>query len=88
MNKDKRALRAKAHHLNPVVSIGNKGLTKAVQLEIDQALNAHELIKIKMSIPKQDYPDTIKTIMAEQQADWIQTIGRIIVIYRHNSDKD
>ncbi|MBT7997201.1 MAG: YhbY family RNA-binding protein, partial [Betaproteobacteria bacterium] len=47
-NKTKRELKAKAHHLNPVVTIGDKGLSKPVLKELEIALDAHELIKIKI----------------------------------------
>ena len=41
-------MRALAHHLNPVVQVGNAGLTEGVQRQIDGALEAHELIKVKL----------------------------------------
>ena len=44
----RRALRAAAHHLNPVVSISQKGLTPSVLAEIDRCLKAHELIKLRL----------------------------------------
>ncbi|MEG0976764.1 MAG: YhbY family RNA-binding protein, partial [Comamonas sp.] len=44
----RREHRAEAHHLDPVVLIGGDGLTEAVQKEIDHALNAHGLIKIRV----------------------------------------
>ena len=46
--EQRRALRAKAHHLHPVVAVGTHGLTPAVLREIDIALKAHELIKIRV----------------------------------------
>src|SRR5665213_3199747 len=45
---ERRAMRANAHHLDPVVFIGQHGLTPAVQHEIDVALRAHELVKIRV----------------------------------------
>jgi RNA-binding protein len=47
-DKVKRELKAKAHHLNPVVTIGDKGLSKPVLKELDIALDAHELIKVRI----------------------------------------
>ena len=49
MNQDIKQLKAQSHSLKPVVIIGNNGLTEAVHQEIECALEAHELIKIKMS---------------------------------------
>ncbi|EJS89092.1 hypothetical protein AAUPMB_07522, partial [Pasteurella multocida subsp. multocida str. Anand1_buffalo] len=45
--KQKQFLKGLAHHLNPVVMIGNNGLTEGVLAEIDNALAHHELIKVK-----------------------------------------
>ena len=44
---ERKALKAKAHKLDPVVQIGDKGLTEQVIAEIDRALQAHELIKVR-----------------------------------------
>ena len=45
---ERRTQRAEAHHLDPVVLIGGDGLTAAVQKEVDAALNAHGLIKVRV----------------------------------------
>lgn len=78
-----RKLRATAHNLNPVVMIGQAGLTAAVLAEIDGALNAHELIKIKIRAEKEE------RIQISQQtgAELVQNIGQITVVYRKNPDK-
>lgn len=81
-HKQKLALKKKAHHLPTIVSIGNNGLTEAVMLEIDLALNHHELIKIKASAPKEALPEMIKTIEATLKADLIQHIGHRLVFFR------
>lgn len=79
----KKALAAKAHHLNPVVILGSKGLTDSVQAEIERALFDHELIKIRISggdreTRKQD----TQLICERHQAELVTHIGHIIVIYR------
>jgi RNA-binding protein len=79
----RRELKAKAHALNPVIIIGGKGLTDSVVLETDRALEAHELIKVRVNAD--DKP--ARKVMAEElcsrcQAELIQTIGHIAVIYR------
>ena len=50
-NADKKYLRQLGHNLKPVVTIASKGLTESVQLEIERALNDHELIKLKKPNP-------------------------------------
>lgn len=89
LNKqEKQALVQKAHHLEPVVIIGNKGLTLAVQQEIDISLEKHELIKIKLPTSERGIRDQIiQAILEEQEAELIQTIGRVVVIYRSSEGK-
>lgn len=86
--KTKRKLISEAHALSPIVIIGQKGLTRAVTLETDQALNDHELIKIKINADNK----TEKLAMAEHlcgelNAECLKIIGHIAIIYRKNPDK-
>jgi RNA-binding protein len=81
--KQVHQLRAKAHALNPVVTIADKGLTNKVHQEIELALEAHELIKIRVNVKDKEY----KTLLAEQiceahHTELVQIIGHILVIYR------
>ena len=46
---ERKALKARAHTIDPVVMIGDQGLTAAVVREIERSLKAHELIKIRAS---------------------------------------
>jgi RNA-binding protein len=76
-------LKGLAHARQPVVMIGNQGLTAAVLKEIDLALSAHELIKIKAAT---DDPETRRAwmdeICAATGAAPVQLIGKVLVIYR------
>jgi RNA-binding protein len=76
-------LKGLAHSRQPVVMIGNNGLTPAVLKEIDHALNAHELIKIRAAT---DEPDTRRAWLEEMTAATgaapVQQIGKVLVIYR------
>jgi RNA-binding protein len=86
-NEQKRKLKAKAHALKPVIMIGNKGLTEAVQLETERALYSHELIKIRINAEdKKARKEIIDKICQERQAELINTIGHIAVIYRKSED--
>ena len=89
MNKKKKyQLKAAAHHLKPVILLGNQGLTDSVHSEIDVALKAHELIKIK--IPTADISERnqiINEICQKQQSVHIDTIGHIAIIWRERPDK-
>ncbi len=83
-----RHLKQQVHALDPVVLLGAKGLTDAVQNEIDQALEAHELIKVRLNAPDHATRDEmIKSICETQHAELIQQIGRLIAIYRKRQEK-
>lgn len=83
-----RYLKAEAHHLHPVVSIGTNGLTDAVHKEIDLALNSHELIKIKLGqLPDDEQHQLIGLIAEHHHADFVQKIGHLAIFYRANLEK-
>lgn len=76
-------LKGRAHHLDPVVMIGNQGLSDAVLREIEAALNGHELIKIKDAAEdKVQRVADLDRICAATGALPVQIIGNMLVIYR------
>ncbi len=82
-NKQLRALRARGHHLDPVVILGSAGLSKGVIREIDLSLNHHELMKIKVaSTDRADRDKLINDICAQIGAELVQRVGHIALIYR------
>ncbi|KTC96974.1 ribosome assembly RNA-binding protein YhbY [Legionella feeleii] len=83
----KQSLKAKAHHLRPVVLLGAKGLTPAVVEETNIALLAHELIKIKIAgAEKEDRQKMATELCTQLQADLVQLIGNTAIIYRQNEE--
>jgi RNA-binding protein len=79
----RRALRARAHPLQPVVIVGAKGLTDAVLKEADAALTSHELIKIKLaSDDREERATQILNLTAALAASPVQQIGKIAILYR------
>ena len=85
--KQKQYLKALAHDLQPVVMIGNNGLTPAVTKEIDLNLNAHELIKIRVLGDERGAREAmIEQTCVAMNASFVQHIGKLIVLYR-SSDK-
>ncbi len=84
---DKKKLRAEAHTLKPVVIIGQSGLTAAVLAEIEQALNSHELIKVKIRAEREERKLISEKICTGTRAELIQAIGQVTVIYRLNPGK-
>ena len=80
---ERRALKARAHPLRPVIMIGDAGLTPAVLKEIDTALKSHELIKVRVLDGDRGLRDVlIGEICAALDARPIQHIGKILVIFR------
>ena len=78
-----KVLRARAHPLKPVVTIGNAGLHAGVHEEIETALVAHELIKIAINVGDRELRKQLtKQICEHSQAKLVQAIGKRIVIYR------
>jgi RNA-binding protein len=80
---ERRALRARAHHLRPVVMIGDAGLTPEVTREIDANLKSHELIKIRVLGDGREARETLVGAICEATgAQSVQSIGKILVVYR------
>lgn len=83
------ALRARAHHLNPVVMVGQRGLTDAVIQETDTALRAHELIKVRVFGDEREERIAICEALCEAvDAQLVQHIGKLLVLYRERRDED
>lgn len=81
-------LRGLCHSLNPVVMIGQKGLTNEVLDELDIALNHHELVKIKIAIDDREARKEIINSLCEQsQSVSVQVIGKTVSVYRQNEKK-
>jgi RNA-binding protein len=82
-SKQTSHLRALSHNLNPVVMIGNNGLTEQVLREIEVSLNAHELIKIKVFGDDRELRKSLlETIYEKTGAAPVHHIGKQLVIYR------
>lgn len=85
--KQKQFLKGLAHHLNPVVMLGGNGLTEGVLAEIENALNHHELIKVKVAGADRETKQLIiDAIVRETKAAQVQTIGHILVLYRPSKE--
>ncbi len=86
--KQRRHLRALGHHLDPVVQIGQDGVSDAVVSQADAQLDAHELIKVKIgeSSP-QDRHEAADMLAARTQAQVAQVLGRTVLLYRPRKDK-
>ncbi len=78
-----KSLKTQAHALKPVVWLGQLGLTDAVMAEVEIALNAHELIKIKIPSEDREARKTAAADIATQsKAELIQLVGHVATFYR------
>lgn len=85
---ERKAYRAQAHHLDPVVHIGNDGLSAAVHKEVNAALNAHGLIKIRVFNDDRSARELmLQTLAQDLNAAPIQHIGKLLVIWRPVPEK-
>lgn len=82
-------LRADAHHLNPVVLIGEKGMTPAVMKEIARALDDHSLVKVHVAgDDREEREEIYHTVADELGAARIQAIGKMLVFFRPPVEKE
>jgi RNA-binding protein len=85
-NRERAALKARAHALEPVVHVGNSGMTDALVAEVDSALKAHELIKVKVATD--DRVDRIAIgdeICARTGAAAVHRVGKVLILWRPRS---
>lgn len=81
--RERSSLKGRAHPLEPVVHVGNAGLTDAVVTEANRALEAHELIKVKIGGADRDARASAITALCERtDAALVQKVGKIVVLWR------
>ncbi|GAA4420435.1 YhbY family RNA-binding protein [Acidovorax lacteus] len=86
---ERREYRAQAHHLDPVVLIGADGLTPAVRKEVEAALSAHGLIKVRMaSDDRVAREEAFRSLADELHAAPIQHIGKLFILWRPPAAKE
>lgn len=87
--QERKAHRADAHHLDPVVMIGNDGLTPAVRREADLALTAHGLIKVRVFSDERATREQLFSELCQQlDAAPVQHIGKLLVLWRPVPEKE
>ena len=85
--RERAHLKGRAHALEPRVQIGHGGLTDKVVAEIDRALTAHELIKVKILDGDRDAREVMGDAICERTgAAAVQRVGKVMVIWRPKPD--
>lgn len=85
--KQKRFLRSEAHHLQPLFQIGKNGLTQSVIAQIEEALEAKELIKVNILQNCSEDKNEIADKLESEGIHIVQVIGNIIVLYKESEEK-
>lgn len=84
-DSQRRHLRGLAHHLKPVVMIGQDGLKESVLAELDAALTAHELVKVRIGgADRVERAQLIEAMTAASGAELVQSIGHMAALFRRN----
>lgn len=90
MNKlEIKKLKALAHKLKPIVTVGQHGMKDSISEELDSALDFHQLVKLKVNLGDHDARNTLVVELSKKHnAELIQRIGNVAVYYRRNFDKE
>ena len=87
--RERSKLKARAHSLEPVVKVGNAGFTDKVAAEVDRALTAHELIKVRVAGADRAAREAMcDAIGARVDAAEVQRVGKVLVLWRPKPDED
>jgi putative YhbY family RNA-binding protein len=85
---ERRSLRAKAHHLEPVVTVGHHGLTPAVLHEVDLSLLAHDLVKVRVLGDDREAREAMLAKVCEAlECAPVQHVGKVLVLWRPNPER-
>jgi putative YhbY family RNA-binding protein len=87
--RERAHLKARAHALEPVVLVGNAGLTDTVATEVERALTAHELIKVRIGGADRDARRALcDEICHRAGAAEVQRVGKVLVLWRPRPEAD
>ncbi len=88
-SRDRTQLKARAHHLKPIVRVGQAGLSDAFVAEVDRALAHHELIKVRIDgDDRQARELAADEVCARTQSASVQRVGKILVLWRPKPEEE
>lgn len=85
--KQRRRLRALGHHLDPVVIVGQQGVTPGVIAAVEQALFDHELIKVKVGEGGDDRHEAAEALARGTESEIAQVLGRTVLLFKKRDEK-
>jgi len=84
-----KQLKALAHKLKPIVTVGQHGMKDSINDELAIAIDFHQLVKVKISVGDREVRDKLVEDMAKKhRAELVQKIGNVAVFYKRNFDKE
>ena len=87
--RERSHLKGRAHSLEARVQVGHAGVTDAVAAEVDRALKAHELIKVKiLGDDREERKEIADALATRTDAALVQSVGKVIVLWRPNPDEE
>lgn len=88
-SRERAHLKARAHALEPVVHLGHAGLTDAVAAEVERALSAHELIKVRIGVdPRADREALGDALSASANAAIVHRVGKVLILWRPRPEQE
>lgn len=84
----RKYLRGVAHGFKPLVQIGKEGLSDGVMQAVDTALEAHELIKVKIAADREEREQFVPALEERASCECVGTIGRMAILYREHPDPE
>ncbi len=84
----RKYLRGAAHSYKPLVQIGKEGLSEGVLSAIDAAVEAHELIKVKIAAERDERERIVPVIEERLDCECVGTVGRMAILYREQPDAE
>jgi len=87
-SKQRKLLKAQAHHLKPVIRIGQHGVSEGVIAETHLALDTHELIKVQIQQGERaDRQTAIETLCQKTTSELVHSIGKVFILYRQSNQQ-
>ena len=83
-SKQRKFLRSEAHSLKPVVQIGQNGLSEGVLRELNDALDSHELIKVRVAADREERDEIIPELLRLGRAELAGAVGKVAILYRQH----
>jgi RNA-binding protein len=88
-SRERSELKARAHHLNPIVRVGQAGLSDAFIAEVDRALADHELIKVQVGLDdREERNAAAEEICARTSSAEVQRVGKVLVLWRPKPEEE